>query len=216
MFYGIYERCQSQRATLENHPPLLEARQWPATYRGGVVFLEAQHWRLSVGGEVEAPFAMGLNELLGHFAKSHQFRRLVSAEGWTYRSQWEGIPLKQLVQQVRPRPTAKYLRQVNSLGQEETVRLASVLERDPLLVLRENGQPLSPLHGGPVRLLFFDRYDYKSLHHVTQLLFTETPGRSDYTLPGYPEDGQIESNRYYAFDLKAFRPIERPGEVTGY
>jgi DMSO/TMAO reductase YedYZ molybdopterin-dependent catalytic subunit len=215
MFRSLYTRYKNELEQTHTTPDTY--LDLPATYREGLSMVDPEAWQMEIGGQVQHPQTIRMRDLQA-LPQITQNRRLVSAEGWTFRAEWGGIPLFQLVEQIRPDPQATLLRQTSMNGQVEFLPLAAALQNRALLCYNANGKPLSPLHGGPLRLLIFDRYSYKGMAQLARLDFVsakeETPGF--WETRGYPADGQIEPGKYYAFDLKKMRPVPQDGEVTIY
>ncbi|MFM7846187.1 MAG: molybdopterin-dependent oxidoreductase, partial [Planctomycetota bacterium] len=70
-----------------------------------------------------------------------------------------------------PLPEAAYLSFVarSDRAHSTSLPLADALELDTLIALEFNGQPLTTLHGGPVRTIVPRRYFYKSLKWLTRI-----------------------------------------------
>lgn len=215
MFRSLYTRFQDElQPKQEGSQAVLD---WPATYADGLVMLKPEAWHLEVGGHLEKSRQYTLAELR-NLPQVTQNRRIVSAEAWTYRTEWAGIPFHHLVEQVRPASHATVLKQTDLSGHVEYLPLQDALKSRAMLCYGVSGKPLSPLYGGPVRLLVFDRYCYKGLTQLARLDFIapEEEGKGFWQERGYSADGSIEPGKYYAFDLKRARPIPQPGEVTIY
>ena len=215
MFHSLYTRHQESlepKGNKEETP-----REWPATYLDGIANVDPQTWELEITGDVAEPKKFSLEELK-KFPRLTQNRRLVSAQGWTYRSEWEGFLLQSLVDQIKPAASATILRQVNLLGQVESIPLGVALQNRAPLCYGEAKKPLTALYGGPLRLMVFDRYAYKGMAQLARLEFVPPTGEleSHWAQKGYPRDGQIAAGQYYAFDTKKARPIHGSGEVTSY
>ncbi len=217
MFQTLYSRYHDQLDRRSGGENLFFP--FPATYGGGMAQLERATYSLPATGRVETPKTFSWQDLSA-MPETRQERRLVSAQGWTYRTRWEGVLLADLLKVLVPQPEATVLCQVNALGQEGPLPLEALLEGQALLCTRVDGQPLNSLYGGPIRLLVFDRYSHTGLGYLTslKLLNAAEAGviQSAWEQKGYPRDGVIQSGDYYAYDLQAFRPVSGPGEVTGY
>lgn len=218
MFYATAHISQQKKAkSAQGFQPedALAFRPWPASYQHGGLVAFPKTWQVEVGGDVATPQTLTL-ETLATFPLSNQYRRIISIEGWSYRSRWEGIQLRHLVNHVRPAPGAQFIKQTNASGHVECLPLAVALSGEAILCTREAEKPLTALHGGPLRLLVFDRYCHKGLGQLTKLEFVSAECAGFGETLGYPADGKIKPGRFYAFDLKTFRPVDQPGEVTGY
>src|SRR5437870_5004653 len=68
-------------------------------------------------------------------------------------NEWDGVPVRFIIEQVRPRPEAKWL-MLHAVADYATNASLDVLrDDDVLLALKHNGRILEPVHGGRVRLV---------------------------------------------------------------
>jgi DMSO/TMAO reductase YedYZ molybdopterin-dependent catalytic subunit len=91
-------------------------------------------------------------------------------------TRWQGVSLDVLMSEV---DTAADFALVSSYGGYTTnVPLADLLDGQAWIVHRYNGEPLTPEHGGPARLLVPHLYFWKSAKWVRgiQLLVNDEPG----------------------------------------
>lgn len=211
-FYSLYQ--QQGKAPKTDSPAPPPAITWPATYHGGLTEIDPSTWQLKITGLVaeEKTFTAEALQSLGKTTKS---RRVVSADGWSYRAEWEGIPLSVLIPAIEPKPEARFICQKNAAGYQECILLEHALASDACLVYGENGQLLSTLYGGPLRLIMFNQVLQKSLPQLIHLDFTADPIDSYSETLGLTT-GDIQPGQYYAFDQGNFQPVHQPGEVTGY
>jgi sulfoxide reductase catalytic subunit YedY len=121
--------------------------------------LAADHfreYRLRVRGLVENPVELSLSELKGlgmeEFVTMHH-----CIQGWTGIAQWKGVPMKRLVDVVKPAPAAhtvvfySFGAGLYSGGYYETQRLEDVLQPACLLALEMNQRPLLDVYGADHR-----------------------------------------------------------------
>lgn len=226
MFRSLYTRYQQE--LLPPQPAFgADSGQrlfWPACYVGDLAPAPPQGWELALGGLVSRPQTLTLDALKAAFPIVRQSRRLVSAQGWTVRANWRGIPLRDIVARVAPDPQVTAIRQTDAQGRTESLPLRDALAASALLCVGVDDQDLPPLHGGPVWLAVFDRFHYKGLGQLTQLEFlapsaepgSDTMYEGFWQQRGYSLSGDITPGEYYAFDLGEARPIRQPGEVTAY
>jgi DMSO/TMAO reductase YedYZ molybdopterin-dependent catalytic subunit len=186
---------------------------WPANFLDGFQDFDPNHWQLEINGLVERPQAFNLKDM-NSFTRIQQNRRLVFADGWTYRAPWEGFVLQELLHRVAPKPEAKFLIQTNLLGHQECLPLKDLYAQRTLLCMRVSGKQLPPLYGGPLRLMVFDRYAHKGLGQITKLELSEVEIPGYFATKGYDPLAQIEPGFYYSPDLKVVQHIKTPGEVT--
>lgn len=216
MFYSLQNQNTGllpPQAEQNDHSPEKSLLDWPASYLDGFQPLDSQHWALEIGGLAEKPQSFTLKDF-AQFTRIQQNRRLVFADGFTYRATWEGFVVQELLHRVAPRSEAKYLLQTNMQGQVECVSLRDLYTQRALFCLKANGKNLPPIHGGPLRLMVFDRYAHKGLGQLTKLELVEEAIPGYFATKGYDSAGEILPGDYYASDLKSMQSIRTSGEVT--
>src|SRR5205085_740423 len=81
--------------------------------------------------------------------------------GWSLESLWRGFDIASMLALASPLPDAPYLRATSVGGYEDTSRISALIEGGAMLVTHMDGEPLSPERGKPVRLMIFDKYQFK-------------------------------------------------------
>ncbi|HUG64031.1 MAG TPA: sulfite oxidase [Gaiellaceae bacterium] len=191
-----------------NHGMPLEALRWDITPIGlhyllthfDIPEVDAGSWRLEIGGLVERPLSLSLDELRSRPAvevavtmecagngrahvQPHVFSQpwLLEAVGT---ARWRGVSVASLVEEVGVGAGA-----VEALftgldrgidGGEEQVyerslTLDEILRGDALLAYEVNGQPLPPQHGFPLRLVVPGWYGMTSVKWLSRITLQEEP-----------------------------------------
>ena len=216
MFHSLYNRSAGAQTPATAHPERATDRtflNWPASYLDGFETFDPEHWQLEISGLVEKPQAFNLKDLTG-FTRIQQNRRLVFADGWTYRSTWEGFVVQELLHRVVPKPEAQYLIQTDMAGHIECVPLKDLYTQRALFCLRVNGKALPATHGGPLRLLVFDRYAHKGLGQLIKLELSDREIPGYFATKGYDPQAPIQPGNYYPSDLNTIQSIKSSDEVT--
>lgn len=204
MFHSLYQKTQAA-------PPPAETAifPFPASFLDAFEDINPLDWQLLLQDNQHATQIS--YETLKSMPQFHLEERLVSAEGWSVKAKWSGVLLREVIEQFKPEPQCKYLIQTNATGHHESLPLDLSELDNWLLCTAVNDIPLSPLYGGPVRLIGFNRFSYKGLSQITQIDFTEEDLETTYwQSKGYSRDGKITGGDYYAFDFEAFRPVHTP------
>ena len=156
-------------------------------------------FRLRVEGLVENPVELSLADLerLGvveHITMHH------CIQGWSGIAKWGGVPMKELVELVRPKPGARVVA-FFSFGEAlygghyyDTQSLQNLLKPQCLLATSMNGKPLPEVYGAPLRLRVENQLGYKMVKWIERIEFIE----SEKSL-GKGEGGKNEDDEY--FDL---------------
>ena len=116
-------------------------------------------------------------------------------KGWHYNATWHGARFRDIITQVKPLKSAKWVRFLGADGYHECASLSRLKLYDALLAHWLNGEPLPPSHGAPVRLVFPLKYGHKAVKWLTEISFvsSRSKGYLDGKLPGYEADGTIRS-----------------------
>ena len=134
-------------------------------------------WRLVVDGLVDAPASLSLAELRSMPSRT-QITRHDCVEGWSAIGQWTGVPLAQVLQRVKPKPSARYVvfHCADSFadGDETTPYYESIDMQDAyhpqtLLAYALNDKTLPITNGAPLRLRVERQLGYKHAKYVMRL-----------------------------------------------
>jgi DMSO/TMAO reductase YedYZ molybdopterin-dependent catalytic subunit len=199
---------------INNDPPL---GNWPASFEEPFQPLTAAfvaQWHLSISGQVETPLQFSYAQLK-LLPQSFQVRRVVSKNGWSFRSDWSGITFKELFQRSNPHATAKYVQITNANGSFRYFSLEDCLKSDALLTLHDGPNVLSAWHGGPIRWMSFHRWFEASLGQVTDIsLISKLPAGTAWDV--IDAETAIKPCKVYCYDLKLQKTIEKMGEVKTF
>jgi sulfane dehydrogenase subunit SoxC len=143
-----------------------------------IPFVDAETWRLEIGGRVEHPLTLTLDELKARPARTLAVTLECAGNGralmeprsvsqpWLAEAvgtaEWTGTPLAPLLEEAGMRPDAVEVvftgldRGVQGDVEQDYARslpLEEAMRGDLLLAYAVNGQPLPPQHGFPLRLV---------------------------------------------------------------
>jgi DMSO/TMAO reductase YedYZ molybdopterin-dependent catalytic subunit len=135
-------------------------------------------YRLRVHGEVEAPFEIGLADLLA-MPQVEQTCDVHCVTKWTLLdAQWTGVRVSELAARARLKPSARFVIFEAAHDYTANVDLAEAMKPNVMVAHRHEGKPLARRHGAPVRGIVPDRYFWKSAKWLTGIRFTaaDAPG----------------------------------------
>jgi sulfoxide reductase catalytic subunit YedY len=148
-------------------------------------------WTIEIGGLVERPLQVGLEDLLGRFELEERIYRFRCVETWAMVVPWTGFPLRKLVEWAKPLPDARFLafesfhRPTEALHQAvsfwnpwpygEGLRMDEATNELAMIVTGVYGKPLPKQHGAPARLIVPWKYGFKSIKSIRRIEFTREP-----------------------------------------
>ncbi len=159
-------------------------------------------WRLDVGGAVRKPVTFALDDLkamprvsaqvileCAGNGRAHQSPRPVS-QPWLYEavgnSEWTGTPLRPLLEAAGPLASAveavftgldRGVQGGIEQQYERSLAVAEARNADAIVAYAMNGQPLSPQHGYPLRLVVPRWYGMASVKWLRSITLVDRPFR---------------------------------------
>jgi DMSO/TMAO reductase YedYZ molybdopterin-dependent catalytic subunit len=172
-------------------PGQIITRKWPVLHYGTVPGVDLATWRFEVRGAVERPVSLTWDELLA-LPRRETACDMHCVTRWSrYDNVFEGVPVQDVLAHAGVKPGAAYVLVHAEQNYTTNLPLSDLDRPANLLALSHNGEPLTPEHGGPVRLLVPHLYLWKSAKWVTgfQLLEEDYPGfweQNGYHMRGDP------------------------------
>ena len=148
-------------------------------------------WTLRVGGLVDHELVLSWQDFLA-LAGASEVADFHCVTQWTRLNvAWEGVPVSTVLDLASPKPQAKYVMFECADGYTTNVDIEALRQPDVLFAHKQDGEPLKPSHGYPVRVVIPGRYGWKSAKWVTHvaLMAEDRPGfweQNGYHMRGDP------------------------------
>jgi len=161
-------------------------------------------YRLEVGGMVEHPIALSLEDLRELAAQS-QIVKHNCIQGWSAIAQWAGVPLSVLMERVKPLDGATHVAfyafdDKSATGEPGktghyygTIPIYLASNPQTILAMEMNGKPLPIEHGAPLRLRIETQLGFKMVKWVRAIEFVD-----DISVIGEGQGGWREDQQFYA------------------
>jgi len=152
--------------------------KWPVLHAGTVPKIDLATWDFRVWGQVENPVRLSWDEL----------KRLPTTEitvdihcvtRWSrFDTSFRGVHWRDLAELVQPKRGARFVVAHAEQGFTSNVPLAALQDDQALIAYEADGEPLTPDHGWPLRLVVPSRYFWKSAKWLRglELLDHDQPG----------------------------------------
>ena len=179
---------------------------------------DPRSWDLTIEGLAGPPLHLKLADL-ERLPRITQSSRLKCVQCWSGRVRWEGFRADELLKLARPKPEASWVRIDCADRYFDFLKMEDLLHPRTLFALGMNGEPLSPEHGAPLRLVIPFKYGYRSSKLITKLTLTETGGQGIVAdaWPGYySPSGDIEPGVDHPFDFPGETRKITGGEIVDY
>ncbi len=173
---------ERQRAAGRLPPGQSLTLKWPVLHAGSVPAFDPQTWTFSVCGLVREPLELSWDEFqtLPRVRVQADFHCVTT---WSKLDNvWEGVSVRTIVERAGPAPKARFVIQHCDGGYTTNTPVEDLLHDDVLLADTHSPEPLTPDHGGPLRMIVPHLYAWKSAKWLRSLEFVETDR------PGYWEE----------------------------
>ena len=173
--------------------------KWPVLHAGSVPRVDLATWDFRVWGEVEAPLRLTWEELRALPATEVTVDIHCVTRWSRFDVTFRGVHWRELARRVRPRAIAHFVVAHAEQGYTANVPLAAIQDENALIAYDVDGEPLTPEHGWPLRLVVPSRYFWKSAKWLRglELVFTDRPGF--WERYGYHNEADFTKEQRYGF-----------------
>lgn len=185
-------------------PGQVRTKKWPVLHAGRVPQVTTTSWSLHVDGLVSRPAALTWDDFAA-LPRVRVFADFHCVTRWSRLGNlWQGVAAQEIGRRVGIRPEARFV-VVGGFddGWTTNLPLADFLADDALFADRHDDQPLTPDHGGPVRLIVPRLYAWKSAKWVSRVTFVAEDDPGYWERLGYHDHGDPWTEERY-------RPPESP------
>ena len=161
-------------------------------------------WSVEVSGSAEMTGTFNLEDFIKPYTLEERIYRMRCVEAWSMVIPWVGIPLADVIKQLRPLSSAKYvvfetlLDKANMPGQRsrslrwpyvEGLTIAEATNPLPILAVGVYGEELPNQNGAPIRLVVPWKYGFKGIKGIVKIHFSEQQPRTSWALAASNEYG---------------------------
>ena len=165
--------------------------RFPVLHVGDVPTYAPGEWNLTIGGLVNNPFALTFEELTA-LPSVTLTTDIHCVTKWSkFDTVWRGVKLKDLLDRAGIQSDATHVMGHAEYGYTANLPLEDALLDESMVVWEYEGEPIEPIHGGPVRLLVPNLYFWKSPKWLRgiEVMNADKPGfweRNGYHMYGDP------------------------------
>jgi DMSO/TMAO reductase YedYZ molybdopterin-dependent catalytic subunit len=174
-------------------------------------------WELAIEGSGEPGVRVQLSDI-EKLPRMAQSSRLKCVQCWSGRVNWEGFQGRELLRLIGAKTDLLWVRVDCADKYYDFVKLEDLLHPRTLFALGMNGEPLTPEHGAPLRLVVPGKYGYKSSKLITRLTFVDKGGMGLVAdgWPYYSASGDILPGVDHPFEFPDETRKIPGGEIVDY
>jgi DMSO/TMAO reductase YedYZ molybdopterin-dependent catalytic subunit len=173
--------------------------KWPVLHAGSVPESDLATWDFRVFGEVEQPVTLSWDELQALPSKEIELDIHCVTRWSRFDARFRGVHWSELAKLVRPKPAARYVVAHAEHGFTANVPLTALEEENALIAYEADGEPLTPDHGWPLRLVIPSTYFWKSAKWLRGIELTAADQPGFWERYGYHNDADYWREERYAF-----------------
>ena len=190
----------SRPATTRALPPgQYLTEKWPVLHAGSVPKTDLATWDLAVTGEVERDLTLTWEQLL-ELPSREVTVDIHCVTRWSrFDTTFKGVHWSELAKLVSPKPSARFVVAHAEQGFTANMPIDAIEDANALIAYEADGEPLTPDHGRPVRLVVPSRYFWKSAKWLRGLELRSTDEPGFWERYGYHNDANYWQEQRYSF-----------------
>ncbi len=217
---GRRQNIRQDQSGLEVPPGQYVTEKFPVLTFGPTPEIDRATWQFQVFGLVEKELTLDWEAFTGlpkvtinaPFHCVTQWSRLENT--------WEGVAFTEVMKLIAPKADAQFILAHCYGGYTTNLPLEVAIDDDVLFAYKHDGEPITPEHGGPLRLVVPKRYGWKSAKWVNGLEFLAEDKPGFWEARGYHMNGDYwEEERFWdglgyldlTMQTMECGPIERKG-----
>ena len=161
----------------------------------GPQYVEIEDYQLKITGLVENTTDYTYDETVEDFDNCKKVVRLNCVEGWAVNLLWEGILVRDILEQVGPLPVANTIIFHAYDGYTTSFPLQYVLDNDIIMAYKMNNVTLPPERGYPFQLVAESKWGYKWIKWITQIELSDDASYEGYwESRGYSNEADLDKS----------------------
>jgi DMSO/TMAO reductase YedYZ molybdopterin-dependent catalytic subunit len=174
--------------------------KWPVLHAGSVAkYRNLDDWTLRVFGEVEHEVELSWTEL-GALARTSNVQDIHCVTRWSrFDAHFEGVHWSEVAKLAVPKPSARFVIAHAEHGFTSNVPFSFLQDDRALLATHADGEPLTPDHGYPLRLVIPGKYFWKSAKWLRGIELSSVDKPGFWEKYGYNNDADPFKEERYSF-----------------
>jgi DMSO/TMAO reductase YedYZ molybdopterin-dependent catalytic subunit len=150
-------------------------------------------YRLKVTGLASQPLSYTYDDVLAKYKNYQKLVTLDCVDGWSVKILWEGLLVKDLLNEAGIKPNASVVIFHAYDGYTTSLPLQYILDNNILLAYKMNGMTIPPERGYPFQLVAEQKWGYKWIKWVTEIELSDDVNYKGYwEQSGYSNEGSLE------------------------
>ena len=158
----------------------------------GTQFVDKSNYTLSVSGLVDKPLQLSYDDVVGKHQIYQKIVTIHCVEGWSATILWEGVLVKDLIQDAKADPNASTIIFHATDGYSTALPRDYVINNNIMLAYKMNNLTIPPERGFPFELVAESKYGYKWIKWLNGIeLSNDTNYLGFWESRGYSNDANV-------------------------
>jgi DMSO/TMAO reductase YedYZ molybdopterin-dependent catalytic subunit len=173
--------------------------KWPVLHAGSVPDTDLATWDFRVFGEVESPLTLSWDDLQALPSKEIELDIHCVTRWSRFDARFRGVHWSELARLVLPKPEGRYVVAHAEQGFTANVPLRALADENALIAYEADGEPLTPDHGWPLRLVIPTKYFWKSAKWLRGIELVDHDQPGFWERYGYHNEADYWKEERYQF-----------------
>jgi len=157
--------------------------------------VDIESYNLSITGLCQEPKSYTYDEVIGSHTNYKKVSELNCVEGWRVTILWEGVLVRELIEESNPMPEARVVIFHAYDGYTTSFPIEYIMDNDILLAHKMNGLTLPTERGFPFQLVAESKWGYKWIKWVTKIKLSDDVDYEGYwESRGYSNTGDLDKS----------------------
>ena len=159
--------------------------------------IDIESYNLSITGLCQEPKSYTYDKVIGDYTNYKKVSTLHCVEGWSVTILWEGVLVRELIEQSNPLSEAKVVIFHAYDGYTTSFPIEYIMDNDIILAHKMNGLILPAERGFPFQLVAESKWGYKWIKWVTKIELSDDVDYEGYwESKGYSNTGDLDESFY--------------------
>ncbi|NYT00133.1 MAG: molybdopterin-dependent oxidoreductase [Methanocellales archaeon] len=161
----------------------------------GPQYIDKENYNLEISGLVENPRMYSYDEVIKDNRHYQQVVTLDCVEGWSVTIFWEGVLVKDVIEQADPLQNATTVIFYAYDGYTTSFPLEYIMDNEIIMAYEMNNVTLPPERGFPFQLVAQSKWGYKWIKWITKIELSDNPDYEGYwEKRGYSKTGNLNES----------------------
>jgi len=161
----------------------------------GPQYINNSTYRLHITGLVDNPKNFTIDEIINNHQHFKKIATLNCVEGWSVTILWEGVLVKDLLNEIKLNSSGKIILFKAYDGYTTSFPINYIMNNSIILAYKMNNITIPPERGYPFQLVAEGKWGYKWIKWVTEIEVTNSTQLSGYwENRGYSDNGDLNAS----------------------